>query len=336
MKNRSGVLVTLLVLFALVASGCGQSATPAPTATPEPTAAPTSAAPTAEGEQPSGDVEVAWEKITQPSADVLATVNGVPIGKDAYLAKLRQQLVAATNNYGLDWNDAETASYLPAFQDQVLAQMVNLELAKQFAAADGITVDDAAVQAEMADVKTSVVESGQYESWEQFLGLRGSTEQGFAEDVLEYLLYQALLKVHGGGSVEEEQIHAAHILVETEEVGREVLERLEAGELFSALAKEFSTDSASGQQGGDLGWFPRGVMVEEFEDAAFSMMPGETSGLVQSEFGYHIIQVLGRETRPLDESMLEQMQSQNFATWFADQAEKASVETLVTFEKAEE
>lgn len=70
-----------------------------------------------------------------------------------------------------------------------------------------------------------------------------------------------------------------------------VLERIRAGEDFAALAKEYSQDPGSASQGGDLGFFGRGTMVPAFEDVAFSLKVGEVSGLVQSQFGFHIIRV---------------------------------------------
>ncbi len=83
---------------------------------------------------------------------------------------------------------------------------------------------------------------------------------------------------------------------QTKAKAEEVLKRVRAGEDFAKLAKEFSTDPGNKDKGGDLGWFGRGAMVPEFEEAAFKLKPGEVSDLVQTKFGYHIIKLDERKT----------------------------------------
>ena len=75
--------------------------------------------------------------------------------------------------------------------------------------------------------------------------------------------------------------------------------------LFGTLAMELSADTGSGAMGGDLGWFGKGQMVSEFETAAFALEIGQVSEPVQSDFGWHIIQVLGRTTVPMTASQYE-------------------------------
>ena len=347
MKNRRGVLLTLLLIGGMILAACSGSAAPTPTvvATP-PVAAPPTSVPTmtppatvasataatlAEADQPVGGLDVAWENVIQPELDVLASVNGVPIQKQAYLEELRQELTNVTNSYDLDWYDEQTLSYLPSFQDEVLQQMINEELARQLAIAEGIAIDGPAHEAELARVRADVLDSGEFGSWQDFLDAYGWTQEDIENNVTNYLVYQGLLQAHGGPVIAE-QVHAAHILVDTEETAHEVLDRLKSGDAFADLALEYSTDTGSGAQGGDLGWFPRGVMVPEFEEAAFSLGVGEISGLVESQFGYHIIQVLGKETRPLDPALLEQMQGENLQVWFDAQMQSASIEVHVQFE----
>jgi foldase protein PrsA len=123
-----------------------------------------------------------------------------------------------------------------------------------------------------------------------------------------------------------EQVRASHILVDEEKLALELRDRLEKGEDFAALAKEYSTDgSAAG--GGDLGYFSRGRMVQEFEDVAFTTPVGEISPVVKTEFGYHIIQVTDKkpahimsleEVRPFLEPMLEGQKKDEAFTAYVD------------------
>ena len=89
----------------------------------------------------------------------------------------------------------------------------------------------------------------------------------------------------------EQEVHARHILVATEAEADAVEKRLKAGEDFAKIAKELSKDT--GSDGGDLGWFTREKVVPAFADAAFKLKPGEVSPPIKSEFGWHVIQVLG-------------------------------------------
>jgi parvulin-like peptidyl-prolyl isomerase len=86
-------------------------------------------------------------------------------------------------------------------------------------------------------------------------------------------------------------VHCAHILVKSESEAKAVLERLKKGEKFGRVARAVSR-CPSGKKGGDLGTFTRGKMVKEFENAAFALGKGEVSGLVKTQFGYHIIKRL--------------------------------------------
>lgn len=87
------------------------------------------------------------------------------------------------------------------------------------------------------------------------------------------------------------EIRCAHILVEKESLAKEILDKIQKGESFSKLAEQYSIDG-SRRRGGDLGFFRKGVMVKPFEDAAFALQKGEVSGLVKTQFGYHIIKRL--------------------------------------------
>jgi len=88
-----------------------------------------------------------------------------------------------------------------------------------------------------------------------------------------------------------DKVHCAHILTKTENEARTIIERLNRGEKFANIARQISL-CPSAKRGGDLGYFGRGMMVKEFETAAFALGKGEISPPVKTKFGYHVIKRL--------------------------------------------
>lgn len=126
----------------------------------------------------------------------------------------------------------------------------------------------------------------------------------------------------------EQEVHARHILVATENEAKEIVERLKKGDDFAALAKEKSRDASA--EGGDLGFFPRGQMLKPFEDAAFALDVGEISEPVQTQFGWHVIKVEEKRDQPLPAfnqvkeaiiAQLVQAKAQQVVTGLRDAAE---------------
>lgn len=104
-----------------------------------------------------------------------------------------------------------------------------------------------------------------------------------------------------------QEFSAAHILVETEDKAKELIEELDGGADFAELAKEHST-GPSGPGGGELGWFSAGMMVKPFEDAVMGMEPGSVSAPVQTQFGWHVIKL--NETRMKGAPTLDEVRSE--------------------------
>lgn len=106
------------------------------------------------------------------------------------------------------------------------------------------------------------------------------------------------------------EIRASHILVEDQETAQEVKRKLDEGADFAELATEYSTDPGSAQNGGDLEWFGSGVMLPEFEEAAYSLEIDEISEPVESMYGFHIIKVTDKREKPPLEEIKEQVEQE--------------------------
>ena len=132
----------------------------------------------------------------------------------------------------------------------------------------------------------------------------------------------------------EEQVWARHILVETEEEAQDVLDALEAGESFHDLAAEYSTDDSNSAQGGDLGWFDTETMVPQFTEVAFELEEGEISDPVETDFGYHIIQVLGKRESQVPPNEFQAMKQEAFSNWLGE--ERNAREDITIFEQWED
>jgi len=127
----------------------------------------------------------------------------------------------------------------------------------------------------------------------------------------------------------ETQVWARHILVSDEATALNIIEKLKSGEDFAALAQEFSQDG-SASTGGDLGWFGTGAMVPEFEAAAYALeKPGDyTLTPVKSEFGFHIIQLIAKQDRPLTADQYDAAKNKVFTDWLTAARDEYGVETF--------
>lgn len=173
--------------------------------------------------------------------------------------------------------------------------------------------------------------------YRDFLKLYGGTDavvRGQVEyDVIRRKLFEEIGKTAPKSA---EQVSARHILVSDEEVAKRTVERLREGESFEALAAELSNDTSNNTTGGDLGWFGRGAMVKEFEDAAFALQPGQISEPVKTSFGWHIIRVDQRDAnRALEGNALENARTRTLQTWLDEQKKNYRIERLITTEMME-
>jgi len=188
------------------------------------------------------------------------------------------------------------------------------------------TVDANATPLPSATPYTREVYQANYDSYLSNLKIFG-VDEATVRAVREAQLYREQLRESFADQVqpEQEQVWARHILVADQTLADELLTRVQAGESWETLAAEFSQDESNKDQGGDLGWFTRGAMVEPFEQAAFEGAVGEVVGPVETDFGWHLIEVLGHETRSLDPDSYERELSRIFAEWMDQARQEANV-----------
>jgi foldase protein PrsA len=181
-------------------------------------------------------------------------------------------------------------------------KLIELEADKQ-----KITVSDEEVEEELATLAESY---GGETALEEAVVANGSTMDDVRDDIINYIKTEKLIEPRIEITDEElqtyfdenkdtfataEQVQASHILVADEATANEVKSKLDAGEDFSTLAKEYSTDTTTAESGGDLGYFSSGDMVAEFEEVAFALGVNEISAPVKTEYGYHIIKVVDHQ-----------------------------------------
>ncbi|HEV2126406.1 MAG TPA: peptidylprolyl isomerase [Chloroflexota bacterium] len=127
-----------------------------------------------------------------------------------------------------------------------------------------------------------------------------------------------------------EQIKVSHILVQDEETAKQALQRIRNGEPFAAVAAELSLDPGTKDKGGELGWFSRGLLAKEFEDAAFALQPGQISDVVKTNFGWHIILLQDRDpNRELEGQSLSAVKQRALPQWLEQEEKNHKIERLL-------
>ena len=226
----------------------------------------------------------------------------------------------------------------------LLEPLIDRALLIQRAKAAGLAVSDAEVQSAIDALAESSRLSG--ESFAERLAQDGQTAEQLAEDMRDRLLAEkwvaeqtrgekpsatevrAWFEQHRSELDVKEEVHAQQILVATAEEAKSLLDQIRAGTSFEQLARSHGR-SPDAKGGGDLGWFARGTMPRAFDDACFTLKPGQVSGVVQTSYGYHLFKLLGRRgprKRTLDE-VKEDVARRAFAEK-QEQAERALLEQV--------
>ena len=240
---------------------------------------------------------------------LVAEVNGEPVTQQEFddeYAIYKNQFEAQLGEGALGQAHPEGGTYGEVLGVNILEKLIMEKLVEKESTALNITVSDEEIETKMAEY---VEEMNGQEKFNEFLESIQLSEEYFKANLRKEILFDKYrAEVLKDVSVSEDSIkeyfeankenlvviRASHILVDSEEKGLTALGRLNNGEDFEKVAKDVSMDG-SAQIGGDLGYFPKGQMIPEFEDAAFELKEGETSGLVKTEVGYHIIKLADKK-----------------------------------------
>lgn len=256
--------------------------------------------------------------------DVAAEVNGENITKDELYSLLESQ-------YG----------------EEALESLISEKLVQQEAKKQKVSVSDSEINKELKTLQESY---GGEEAFKSMMTQSGITMDLVKKDIKSYLTTQKLLETGINITDEEmktyfeenkssfalgEQVKASHILVEDEATANQVKDKLAKGEDFAALAKEYSTDTGTKENGGDLGFFTEGDMVAEFEDAAFNLEINEISAPIKTEYGYHIIKVVEKKAAEepkyedhkteIKQAILDEKLQTEYTTWLEDKKADAKI-----------
>lgn len=237
------------------------------------------------------------------SSDAVAKVNGTKITKTEFDSIVEVAKKQDTNMASLAADDPQLTQY----KRLILDSMIEAVLVRQAAKDEGAKIGDAEVTKKLDEIKAGYPDE---ETFNKTVEQSGMTMEQIRQSISDQLMYEFLYnKVAPASKVTSEQVeayydqnkatqfttkdqsHLYHILFATDDkaTAEKVLAEIKGGADFAGLAKKYSTDPGSKDSGGDLGLASTDGYVAEFKDAADKLKVGEVSGLVKSEFGWHII-----------------------------------------------
>jgi len=213
------------------------------------------------------------------------------------------------------------------YKAQILQALIDRRLLANDARDHGASLDPSAVEAKVEELAKAL---GGNEAMGAWLASNSYTLDALKASLGEEMLSeQTVRRLTDAVPTSAEQVHARHILVASQDQAEAIRAKVLAGGDFATLAQTYSMDLSTRLAGGDLGWFPRGVLTTpEVEAAAFALQPGEVSAVVQSRLGFHVIEVIERGQRPLSPDALQQFHEKAVEDWLAEQRKSARIEIV--------
>ncbi len=276
--------------------------------------------------------------------DVIIRVDDVFVTKDLFEKYYGLNLYWYGVDFGLEAldQDFEGQPVREVMKTHVLDQLLEQSLVKRHVLASGFEMDQTLFNEKLAEQNQVIEEDPEMK--------RAFEDVGIDKAFLEYAVENSMIQVAFQSLVKEAieadtarlnllyeqyavQVSARHILVESEALALEIKEKLEAGEAFEDLAKTYSNDVGTSDKGGTLGFFARGVMDPAFETTAFSIPVGTISEPVETQLGYHIIEVIEKKTvnqmveNGDDEVLINRYKDEVIGSVFHEYAQKIILDT---------
>ena len=291
-SQRTFIFISLTFVLALGLSACGSFFPPEPTLTPTATLTP--------------------EPPTATPEPMALTVNGEGISVVEFKAEVQRYLTSQTN-LGKTVSAEEAAEIV---KDDLTAQLLLAEAARQ----DGFVLDDAGLQARIDSLASQVGGPEALIKWQ--------SEHGYNEPLFRSALKRAAEsawmrdKILAEVPSTAEQVHVQQILLYNQDTAQSFLNQLNGGANFDELALR-----ADPVTRGDLGWVPRGYLLEpQIEEAAFNLTVGAHSDVIATDVGFHIVRILERDSqRPLSPDAYLVLQELALKTWVDAQRQQANI-----------
>lgn len=281
---------------------------------------------------------------------VVAEIDGYQITQEQFDEEFEMKRNMNVKQFGEDFLSQELEEGLTVedfLKEELLFDMIHENILNKELNKLNMPVTEEDVDRAMNEYYISKL--GGEEGYNEYLSKLGITDEYLRKEVYRGLMYQRhsdyfFEKVDLSDEIVKEyfennkdsfvKVRASHILVKTEEEGNEVLERLKEGADFAELAATRSIDTQTSIKGGDLGYFTRGSMVEEYKDienAAFSLDVGEISGLIKTDFGYHIVLVEDRmeSFEDLKDEVIKALKYEKYQEELDRLTKKADVEVYI-------
>ena len=279
-------------------------------------------------------VNAAMESPLQQAPDNMGTPDAAPAALP--LNEAGQPVVARVNTIEILQADLDRALQRYAMQqapgmtadtqrNSALSALIDQILINEAAAAQNVQVTDAEVQTEI-DANKAI--AGSEDAWNQWLAQNLYSPDEFRQTLRDTLVTTRMRDlVTQDLSSAVAHVHARHILVATELQANEVIARLNSGEDFGALAAAYSSDVTTREQGGDLGWFAQGELLEPYlSDIAFSLQPGQVAGPIATSLGYHVVQTIERADQLVPEEKRPLVAQGQFELWLSGLRSAATIE----------